>query len=170
MTKHPWIYRLLHWSIALLMIGALITQMVFNDMPLSPEKFQWISYHKWIGFTVLLFFIPRLFVRKMFTSDAVVKATWEHWIMKITHFVLYASMVMLPLTGWLMTSAKGFPLVYLGLIPIPDLIGPNADLGHFFKELHEACAAVFITSLVLHLGGVVKHYVIYKHKLLRKMI
>lgn len=170
MNKHPLGYRMLHWLMALLFLGALSAQWIFDDMELSPEKMMWINYHKWLGFSVLLLFIPRLFVRKYFVSDAITKAKWEERIMQVTHILLYVSMVAVPLTGWLMSSAKGYPLVYLGQIPIPDLIGKNEGLAHTLKEMHELFANMFIAVVLLHIAGVIKHYVVYKHKILRKMI
>lgn len=170
MDKHPLSYRILHWLMAVLFIGALVSQFVFDEMELSPEKMMWINAHKWFGFSVLLLFIPRLLVKRVFVSDAVTKANWEKWIMQATHMLLYVSMVMVPLTGWLMSSAKGYPLVYLGMIPIPDLVSPDKELGHILKEMHEFFANMFMAVLLLHIAGVIKHYVVYKHKILRKML
>ncbi|MCC4118929.1 cytochrome b/b6 domain-containing protein, partial [Aromatoleum toluclasticum] len=101
-------------------------------------KLQLISWHKWIGFTVLLLFIPRLVLRltKPVPAPVGTMPGWQRAVASITHAVLYALIIAVPLSGWRMSSAKGFPVVYLGLVPLPDLVGKDEALGNVLKSAH----------------------------------
>ncbi len=45
------------------------------------------------------------------------------------HLLLYVLMIAIPLSGWLMSSAKGFQTVYFGVLPIPDMLAKNPEIG-----------------------------------------
>ncbi|AYH43334.1 cytochrome b [Azoarcus sp. DN11] len=161
-----------HWLIAILVLVALPLGYYMTDLSLSPRKLQLISWHKWIGFTVLLLFIPRLIVR--LTRPVPVPVTtmpgWQRIVASITHVVLYVLMIAVPVTGWLMSSAKGFPVVYLGLVPLPDLVGKDEALGDLLKSVHEVLTSGLLTLVGLHIAAALKHHIIDRDETLARMV
>ncbi|RTL41980.1 MAG: cytochrome b, partial [Rhodocyclaceae bacterium] len=95
---------------------------------------------------------------------------WQHKIAEGTHHLLYLLMFLVPLSGWLMSSAKGFQVVYFGVLPIPDLIGKDKELGELLEEMHEVLSWSLISLVGLHLAGALKHHIIDKDSTLRRML
>ncbi len=77
-----------------------------HDLPLSPAKLQYYSYHKWIGITILMLVIARVVWRFTHTPPPLPATTprWEVVVSHITHLALYGLLIAIPLSGWLMSS------------------------------------------------------------------
>ena len=164
--------KLLHWLMALMIFGLLGLGFYMQDLPLSPQKLQLYSWHKWAGVTVFFLALLRLVWRATHQPPALPghMSTLERWGAKLGHFALYALMVAIPLSGWLMSSAKGFQTVYFGVLPIPDLIEKNKELGHLLAEVHETLSWLFIILLVGHIAAALKHHFIDKDDILIRML
>ena len=160
-----------HWIIALLIIVAWPLGAYMHDLPLSPDKLKLYSYHKWIGITVLLLFVPRILWRITHRPPAALPMpAWQHKIAEGTHHLLYLLMFLVPLSGWLMSSAKGFQTVYFGVLPLPDLLAKNPELGDLLKEVHEVLNWALFILVGLHIAGALKHHVIDRDSTLRRML
>jgi len=160
-----------HWLIAILILAAFPLGLYMHELPLSPTKLKLYSYHKWIGMTVLLLFVPRILWRLTHRPPAPLPMpAWQHKIAEGTHHLLYLLMFLVPLSGWLMSSAKGFQVVYFGVLPIPDLIGKDKELGELLEEMHEVLSWSLISLVGLHLAGALKHHIIDKDSTLRRML
>lgn len=160
-----------HWLIAALILVAFPLGVYMHELPLSPNKLKLYSYHKWIGITVLLLFVPRILWRLTHRPPAPLPMpAWQHRIAEGTHHLLYLLMFLVPLSGWLMSSAKGFQVVYFGVLPLPDLIGKSDGLGDLFKEVHEALNWGLLILVGLHVAGALKHVIIDKDGTLRRML
>lgn len=162
----------LHWLVALLICCAFAFAWIFDDMPLSPDKFKMINWHKWTGITVMALFVVR-FAYKLLRGTPVVDPELPPLQRKLAisvHHLLYVLMFLLPFVGWLMSSAKGFPVVFWGVLPLPDLISKNAELGKLLGQMHELLAYGLLVLIVLHIAGALKHYVIDKDGTLARML
>lgn len=163
--------KLAHWLIALLILAAFPLGLYMHDLPLSPEKLRLYSYHKWIGMTVLLLFLPRLVWRFVRQPPPLLPAPiWQLRVAEATHWLLYLLMAAVPVSGWLMSSAKGFQLVYLGLLPIPDLIGKDKALAETLAAVHSSLAWVLIVLIGIHIAAALKHHFIDRDTTLRRML
>lgn len=162
----------LHWLIALLIFAAFPLGLYMHDLPLSPHKLRMYSYHKWIGVTVFLFAIIRLAWRLRhrppFLPDSM--ANWEKSVAHAMHFALYALICIVPVSGWLMSSAKGFQTVWFGVLPLPDLIGKDKELGNTLQEVHETLNFLMLGLVFLHAAAALKHYFIDRDDVLARML
>ncbi len=160
-----------HWVIAALILVAFPLGVYMHELPLSPTKLKLYSYHKWIGITVLLLFVPRILWRITHRPPAPLPMpAWQHRIAEGTHHLLYLLMFLVPLSGWLMSSAKGFQVVYFGVLPLPDLVGKSEDLGDLRKGVHEARNFGLLALVGLHVAGALKHVIIDRDGTLRRML
>ncbi|MCB5196247.1 MULTISPECIES: cytochrome b [Deefgea] len=162
----------LHWLMALLIIAGFILAWVFDDMPLSPDKFKMINWHKWTGITVLGLFFVR-FGYKLLRGTPVVDPELPAIQRKLAlgvHHLLYFLMFLLPVVGWLMSSAKGFSVVYFGVFKLPDLIAKNEQIGNWLVSAHELIAYTLLALIVLHVAGAIKHQLIDKDGTLARML
>lgn len=170
--RYTLIARLLHWLTALGIVAAFGLALVFGDMKLSPAKIALINYHKWIGVTVLGLVALRLLWRLTHPAPALpaAMAFWEKRLAHWTHGILYGLMFAVPLGGWLYSSAKGYPLVWLGVLPLPPLMGKDLLLADLIKDWHAAGGWVLIGLALLHAAAALKHHFIARDDVLRRML
>jgi len=143
-----------------------------HDLPLSPEKLQLYSWHKWAGVTVFVLVWLRLAWRIIHRPPALPDSMpqFMQWLAHAGHLALYVLMIIIPLSGWLMSSAKGFQTVWFGVLPIPDLIGRDKELAELLEEVHESLNILLIMTLAGHIGAALWHHVVKKDDVLRRML
>jgi cytochrome b561 len=162
----------LHWAIALLIFCAFPLGVYMHDLPFSPGRLKLYSYHKWIGVTVFLLAIARVAWR--FTHPAPPPPTgmpaWQRIASVATHHLLYVLILAIPVSGWLMSSAKGFQTVYLGIIPLPDLLTKNKELGDALATAHQVLNFTMAALVITHVAAALKHYLVDRDEVLGRMI
>ena len=162
----------LHWLMAVLLIGLLALGFYMHDLPLSPQKLQLYAWHKWAGVSAFLLVLIRLAWRVTHQPPALPASMSKHlqFAAHAGHLLLYGLMLAIPLSGWLMSSAKGFQTVWFGLLPIPDLIEKNKELGDLLALVHQSLNLLFISILAGHICAALKHHFIDKDDILRRML
>jgi cytochrome b561 len=85
------------------------------------------------------------------------------------HGLLYVLMVAIPVSGWLMSSAKGFQTVWFGVLPLPDLIGKDKALGDLLAEVHKVLNFTLLGLVILHVGAALQHHFIERQPFLQRM-
>ncbi len=163
--------RVLHWTIAVLIISTLFIGLILDDVS-GPEKFTLFRWHKSFGITVLALATIRIFWRfsNIHPAKLPTHAAWEKFLASVTHFLLYFAMIAMPMSGWLMSSAKGVKVSVYGLFTLPDLIAPNKPLGHLLNEFHVYTGWTLIALISLHALGAVKHHFLDKDETMRRML
>jgi len=160
----------LHWIIALLMIGMLCVGLYMVGLPLSPQKIQIYGWHKATGMFILLMVLLRLIWRLSNIQPRLKLPFWEKISARVMHWLLYALMFLMPLTGWLMTSAAGYTVSFFGLFIIPAPISANEQAKALFGTLHEGFAYALIVAIIIHILAALKHHFIDKDDILRRML
>lgn len=162
----------LHWLVALLIFTAFPLGIFMSDMPLSPLKLKLISYHKWLGVTVFLLAVARLAWRIGHTPPPLPETipAWQRSAAQGLHHLLYLLLFAIPLSGWLMSSAKGFQTVYLGVLPLPDLIGKDKALSDALKAVHEMLNFGLLALVFGHIAAALKHQFIDRNGILARML
>ena len=173
-------YRLpaivLHWLLAVALLGLLGMGWYMTGLPFSPQRLKLYNWHKWGGVAVLALSVLRLAWRLAYRPPplpAQVSAAmpaWQHAAHHGVHHLLYLLFLAVPLMGWLYSSAAGFPIVLFGVLPLPDLIGKNQELAQALKPWHGYLAYTLAALVVLHVAAVVKHQLIDRDGLLRRML
>lgn len=163
---------LLHWLMAGLILLAFPLGQYVHKLPLSPQKLQLISYHKWLGMTVLLLWGLRLLWRLGNKPPAlpISMPNWQRYSAALVHVLLYALLLAIPLSGWLMSSAKGIPVVYFGMWQLPDLVHKSKELADMLKALHEALNKGLLVLVALHVFAALEHHWIEKDITLKRML
>ena len=161
----------LHWLMAVLLIGLLALGFYMHDLPLSPEKLKLYAWHKWAGVSAFLLVLVRLAWRIGHPPPAL-PASMSRPMQLAAHAghgLLYVLMIAIPLTGWLMSSAKGFQTVWFGVLPIPDLLGKDKETGELLALVHQRLNLLFVALILGHVGAALKHHFIDKDGLLDRM-
>ncbi len=162
----------MHWLVALLIFAAFPLGVYMHDLPLSPAKLQLYSYHKWLGITVLALAALRVVWRFTHTPPALPEQMprWQKAASHGTHHLLYLLILAVPLSGWLMSSAKGFQTVWFGVLPLPDLVGKDKALGELLTSVHQWLNFTLLALVALHLAAVAKHTLIERDGILSRML
>lgn len=162
----------LHWIMAVSIIALLALGIYMADLPLSPEKLKLYSWHKWAGVSIFLLAVVRVLWRLGHPPPPLPDhmAAWERMAAHAGHGLLYLLMLAIPLSGWLMSSAKGFQTVWFGVIPLPDLLDRNKELGDLLLTVHWGLNMLLIATLVGHVAAALKHRFIDKNDVLARML
>jgi len=162
----------LHWTMAALIIGLFCVGFYMHGLPFSPRKLKLFSWHKWAGVTAFLLVLLRAAWRLGHPAPALPDAmpAAMRTVAHAGHLLLYALMLAVPLSGWLMSSAKGFQTVYFGMLPIPDLLAKNRGLGDQLATVHYLLNLLFIAVVAGHLLAALKHHFIDRDDILTRML
>jgi cytochrome b561 len=95
---------------------------------------------------------------------------WQRKAAEATHVLLYLLMFAVPLSGWLMSSAKGFQTVWFGVLPLPDLLDKNQELGDLLQQVHMLLNFTMAALVIAHLGAALKHHFIDRDDVLARML
>ena len=171
-TRYGGVAIALHWLVAIAIIGSFSVGLYMADLPLSPQKLKLYSWHKWAGVTIFLFVVVSLGWRLLHRPPELPAGMpgWQRAVAAATHVLLYLLMFAVPITGWLMSSAKGFQTVYFGVLPLPDLLVKNEELGDLLKEVHTLLNFSMAALVLAHLGAALKHHFIDRDDVLARML
>lgn len=167
---------ILHWVIALLIIGQLAGGKIMMALEPMPLKFELFQLHKSFGFVILALSILRLIWRLTHKAPALpnMMKSWEKAAAKLTHIGFYALIIGIPLSGWIMVSATTTQITtkIFKVIKVPDF--PGVTRSEFMEALtiniHEKLGFLMIVLILLHVGAALKHHFINKDGVLKRMI
>ncbi len=169
-NAYGWVAIVLHWILAILLIGLLALGLYMVSLPISLEKLKFYGWHKEYGLLALWLAILRLGWRLINKTPYLALPLWEKIAARSVHWAFYFFMFVMPLTGWLITSAAGLPASFFGLFVLPDLVNPNEEQRLLFQVIHEWLGYGLIATIVLHTSAALKHHFINKDDILRRML
>jgi cytochrome b561 len=160
----------LHWLLALMILGSFAMGLYMTDLPISPARLKLINWHKWAGVTILALSALRLLWRLTHRPPAdLPMPAWQRRTAHATHLLMYALFFAVPLAGWAYSSAAGFPVVWFGVLPLPDWVPVDRALAETLKGLHRALAYTLAASVALHVAATLKHHLVDRDALLQRM-
>ena len=172
-TKQSWgsVSKALHWLIVLLILNQwVIAQRA--DALTGFQKFTALNWHKWFGMTILMLALIRLAWRLMNPVPDITRDTrpWERLLARLSHFLLYLLVFAMPVSGWLMSSAKAYGVSWFNLFQFPDLVGRDERLYELMHDLHGILFGTLCVVAALHVAGALKHHFIDRNDVLRRML
>lgn len=184
------IAMLLHWLIALGLVGMVIGGMTLHAMIEATETggdhflfgpdgaiastLAFSAVHKSFGFTVFALVLIRIAYR-LANPPPPLPATmkrWERLAAHGTHILLYGLMLAMPISGWLMVSASpwGIPTVLFGVVQIPHILPQNAEVEAIMKTVHDVLSKLLIAAFVVHVAAALRHQFVLKDGVLLRMM
>ncbi len=157
---HP-LARLLHWTMAVLVLAMLFIG-VGMVSTVSP-KHQWLlAMHKPLGITILVLVVVRLAVRLRFRPPALPAdmPVLMKFAAHASHWVLYGLMLAMPLIGWAMLSAGGYPVMLGSSLRLPAILPASPVLFAWLREAHQYLAYLFFLTILGHMGAALYHALI----------
>jgi cytochrome b561 len=160
----------LHWLMALGLVGSIGVGLYMVELPFSPQRLKLYNWHKWAGILLLTLAVLRLLWRLTHRPPAdLPMPAWQRLGAHGVHAALYALMFVVPLLGWAYSSAAGYPVVMFGVLPLPDWVHKDKALADLIKPWHAWMAWSLTALIVLHIAAGLKHHLIDRDGLLRRM-
>jgi cytochrome b561 len=165
----------LHWLLALGIVAALGVGWYMTGLPLSPQRLKLYNWHKWAGITILALSALRLLWRLTHRPPALPAAianampAWQRGAHHGTHHLLYLLFFAVPLSGWAYSSSAGFPIVWFGVLPLPDFVPVDRPLSEFLKPVHHWLSYALAALVAMHVAAAVKHHFVDRDGLLGRM-
>ncbi|QIL20004.1 cytochrome b [Thermomonas sp. HDW16] len=173
-TRDQWgtVSKTLHWLVVALILAMAWLGLTMGDMPNGPDKIARYALHKSIGISILALMALRLLWRLYAGAPDPVPGTprWQERIATLTHWALYALLFAVPVSGWVMNSAAGFPLQWFGLFNLPAIAGKDHDLHELTEEMHELLFWAMATVAVLHAAAAFYHHLFQRDATLARML
>lgn len=167
--RYNGIARIFHAVIAIMVIFNLLSGIggdaiedVWNPFPI----------HKATGIIILLLSLGRIGWRLSWKMPAwpATMGNLQRLVAKVTHLAFYALMLIVPLTGWIMSSAGKYPISIYGLFEWPKLaVAKGSALAEIAHEGHELLGFLMAGLVVLHVAAALHHHFVMKDNILRRM-
>ncbi len=163
--------KFLHWLVAVLVIAMLVFGFFLESFS-SSAKPAMIALHKSIGLSILILIVLRLIWRFMNKQPEypLTIPLWEQICAHFVHYLFYIILILMPMTGWLMSSWGGHPVEFWSLWNWQLPLSINRTLAAYFFTLHKIIAYIIIALLAVHVLAALKHHFIGKNNLLRRML
>ena len=161
-----------HWLMALLIISMLALGFYMNSLSMGPDKFKLIRIHKSIGIIILVLVALRLVWKSVNLAPLlpVSLRRFETFLAHAGHAFLYVLMFATPLSGWIMSSAMGFPVSVFAWFTLPNLVSPDGVLKRELMEVHTVLAWIIIVTVSLHVLAALLHHFYYRNNVLVRML
>jgi cytochrome b561 len=162
----------LHWLIAVAVFAQVTLGVWMIGIPKSPPgvRAYWFNVHKSIGLTIGLLVLLRLLWRLAHRPPALPAtiSPWQRAAAKLSHWSLYACMIILPLSGYLGSSFTRYPIKYFGFT-LPHWGWDDPGLKELCSQAHFYTVCVFATLIVLHISAALKHRFVDKDGVFERM-
>ncbi len=167
---------ILHWLVTIAVIGMLTIGIYMTQT----ETFALYPWHKSFGLLVFVLVVARALwrIKNGWPEPVGNYPSYERMLAKTVHWVLVVGPVLMPISGFLMSSLGGTGVSLFGLEIVarnPDPVDPqkviphNEGLAGFFRSIHGIVAWALVIGILLHIAGALKHHVVDKDGTMRRM-
>ncbi len=161
----------LHWLTFVLIVGLAVVGLTMGDLPTGKLKLQVFALHKSFGLTVLGLTALRIAWRLLERRPKLMPGPlWQRGVAAITHYGLYALLLLVPFSGWWYNSTAGFPLKWFGLFKLPPLGEFDRALKQQAKDTHEFLFWVLAATIALHAAAALWHHYRVRDRTLARML
>src|ERR1700751_6343394 len=162
--------RVLHWLMAIMVLAMLFIG-VSSVSPLQPRFLTLTPIHKPLGIAILALAMLRLGVRLRLGAPPLPDDL--PWIQvlaaKLSHVALYALLIVMPLVGWGMLSAGGYPIVLYGSLHLPAILLRDDRLHAILLTTHIVLAYMFFATILVHVAAALFHAWVRRDGVFRAM-
>ena len=165
----PVFSRLLHW-----IMGVMILAMLFIGvgMVTSLDHYKTlVAIHRPLGAAILALAAVRLINRLLNPPPRLPPAMPARLklVAGLSHIALYALMIAVPLVGWAMLSAGGYPAVLYGALSLPPIAPHSAPLFAALRQTHTVLALALFGTFLAHLGAALLHALVFRDGVFESM-
>ena len=149
----------LHWLLAAMIVTSLGVGLSMVGLPFSPLRLKLFNWHKWLGVLILSLSAVRLLWRLLHPPPPlpVSLPRAQALAAKASHVALYAAMLAMPLLGWAMLSAGGYPVRMTSSFALPPILSPDPALYSLLRQAHGWMGYALFALILLHMAAALHH-------------
>jgi cytochrome b561 len=169
--RYRWPARLLHWLVALLVLGMIPVGITMGRLDSGPLQ-DWLFFlHEACGFVVLVLVLIRLGYRVTHPAPPLPMSVprWQQFAAGNVHTALYVLLIFQPIIGWLGANAFGAQVSIFGLFNLPMLVAKDEPLAERILTVHDYVGYTIAGLLVIHIGAALMHGFVRKDGVLQRM-
>ena len=172
-SRYGLVAKLLHWSIAALILGLIWLGWYMVDLTYYDTwYYDSLAWHKALG--IVAFALGAVKIGWTFHSRppayAATLKRWERAAATAVHHLFYALMVLIPLTGYLVSTSEGDGIDLWGLFTVPAVVGAGEEIRDLAIEVHYWCGYGVGVLAVVHATAAIKHQLVDQDGTLRRML
>ncbi len=153
----------LHWIVAVGVFVMIGLGWYMTDIPkLTPARGFFYNLHKSIGVTLAMIILVRVVWRWNHQPPSLPTGTasWVANASRLSHSLLYALLILMPVAGFTASNFSKYGVTYFGLFKIGPLFAENKALYELFQGIHHAAADVLVIVICIHIAGALRHLLI----------
>jgi len=171
-TRYSAVAQGFHWLIAALIVVQFTLGWTAQFLPIGARKLARLDLHKSFGMTILTLAVLRLLWRLFNRPPALPPGMtkFERQAARATHVLFYVLLFVMPLTGWMMSSAKNYSVSWFHQFTWPNLIGPDEQAFNLLRSTHDTLSWLLFGVAILHILAALKHHFWNKDDVLKRML
>ena len=169
--RFPHTTKILHWLIALHMIGLIALGWWMIDLSFYSSWYYLAPFlHKAFGIAVFILGLVLLIARfRKRPAPMKTHSGLEHVASKIAHWLLFASVITIPISGYIFTTYTGEPVSFFDFFDIPAVLSVSETVRDWAIDFHIYASYGLLAVIGAHAGGALKHHFIDRDRTLRRM-
>ena len=170
-TKYSPASMIIHWTMAVLIISMLFLGLSMVQS-LAVWQIEAVLLHKSFGVLALFLVCIRLINKALTTSPKLPSSVAKPQALAahLTQLGLYTTMILMPISGWLMQNADGRNISFFGLFSLPNLLEKNISYYGFLRESHAIIAVLFLLLIFMHVSAALYHGLLKQDGVLSSML
>ena len=162
--------RALHWLMAIMVLAMLFIGVTMVST-LKPRFLALIAIHKPLGIAILVLALLRLGIRLWHGAPPLPGdlSSMQVGAAKLSHAVLYALLIAMPLIGWGMLSAGGYPIVLFGSVHLARILPQDDQVYAVLRTAHTFLAYLFFATILAHIAAALFHALIHRDGVFQAM-
>ena len=170
--RYDGIARSLHWLTVALIVAQFAIAWTMPDIHRGTKPLGLIAWHLSVGMAILAVVLIRAGWRLSHRAPPppATLSPLLTTVSRLTHFALYALLIVLPLLGWANASARGWSVGLFGVLPLPPLMSTGSALGHQMGDVHQLAAWALLGLIGLHVLGALYHQFVVRDRTVSRML
>ncbi|MFA5948803.1 MAG: cytochrome b [Hyphomicrobium sp.] len=172
-TRYSSVSITLHWLMFLLIVAVYACIELREYYPKGSDPRNALkAWHFTLGLSVLTLVVLRIAARAIYPAPAALSdlPLWQRQLASVTHILLYALMICMPIAGWVILSGEAKPVPFWGGLQLPPLIAENKPLAELVEEVHGTVGNIGYFLIGLHALGALAHHYVLKDSTLKRML
>ncbi len=162
--------RTLHWLVFFLVAAQILIGWTMPHIRPGVPQEGLVAWHLSIGALIMLVVLVRLAWRIVRPVPPAPMAAWERVLAALTHLVLYALLIAIPVLGWAAAGFFGYQLRLFGIIPLPALADHTMRWAHEAGDVHDLLTNVLLGVVAVHVAAALWHYFVRRDGVLQRML
>jgi len=160
---HP-VAQYLHWAVAALIVLQFLLARLAENAATPLQELALLANHRSVGITIFILALARLTWRvRNGAPGPLPLPAWQITASRVSHWTMYGLIMLLPVTGWLMSSASGNSVSWFNLVPLPDLVAADPGLKETLETIHGSLALLLFLVAVIHIAAALRHSLFEKN-------